>query len=136
MTFQAQWKRHVGKVSATVRLFCPGITGEELTGALGVEPTLAQTAHEAATFGPGGLKGAQDCTLWSYESATKVSSSNLNDHLRHLLTVFLPLKSRIEELRPPPHISVSVCWESMIAGIAGPQIDAECISGLAALGAG
>jgi hypothetical protein len=135
MAFQEQWKRHVGRVSVTARFFCPGISGEDITAALGVEPTLAQTAHEPATFGPAGLKGAQDYTLWSYDTATKVSSSNLNEHLRHLLTVFLPLKSRIEELRPLPRISVSVYWESTIAGIAGPQIDAECISGLAALGA-
>ncbi len=136
MPFQPQWTRHVGKVSATLRFFCPGITKEQLTGSLGVEPTLAQTAYEPATFGPGGLKGAQDCTLWSYDTANKVSSSNINEHLRHLLTVFLPLKSRIEELRPPPHIFASVYWESTIAGIAGPRIDPRCISGLAELGAG
>jgi hypothetical protein len=136
MALQAQWKRHVGKVSATVRFFSPGMGGTQLTEVLGVEPTLAQTAHEPAIFGPWGLKGADDCTFWSYDTATKVSSSDLNEHLRHLLTVFLPLKSRIEELRPPPHISVSVYWESTIAGIAGPQIDAACIAGLAALGAG
>lgn len=99
-----------------------------------MQPTLAQTAHERAAFGPGGLTGAEDCTLWSYDT-TKITASDVNEHLRHLLAVFLPIRSRIEELRPSPRIIVSVYWESTMAGVAGPQIDAECISGLAGLGA-
>jgi hypothetical protein len=107
------------------------MTAEQVTEALGVKPTDAQTAHER----PVGVKGVRDATLWSYESSSKITSSDLNDHVKHLLDVFLPLKSRIEELRPPPHIMVCTYWESTIAGVAGPQLDAKCISGLARLGA-
>ena len=128
-------ERHVGKIQVTARLFCVGMKADEVTEALGVEPTEAQTAHEPANFGPGGLKGAQECSLWTYETAFKVRSSDINEHLGHLLDVFLPLRSRIEDLRPLPHISVSIYWESTIAGVAGPQIDARCIRGLAELGA-
>lgn len=125
----------MGNVSATLRLFCRDITAEELTATLGVEPTLAQTGRDPAMFDSDGLKGARDVTFWTYDTGSKVSSPDLNDHLRHLLRVFLPLKSRIEELRPAPRISFSVYWESTIAGVAGPEIDPQCISGLAALGA-
>jgi hypothetical protein len=132
---QPEWIRHVGKVSATLQLYCARISGKELTEALGVQPTLAQTAHERAAFGPCGLTGAEDYTLWSYDTSTKVTAADVNEHLRHLLGVFLPIRSRIEELRPSPRILVCVYWESTMAGVAGPQIDAECISGLASLGA-
>ncbi len=131
MEYQPQWKRHVGKVSATARIYCIDMTAEQITEALGVKPTRAQTAHER----PGGLKGARDVTLWSYDTSSEIASTVLNEHLRHLLGVFLPVKSRIEELRPLPHVSVSIYWESTIAGFAGPEIDAQCLSGLAALGA-
>jgi hypothetical protein len=107
------------------------MTAEQVTEALGIEPTDAQTAHER----PSRVKRARDATLWSYDSSSKITSSDLNDHVKHLLDVFLPLKSRIEELRPVPHMTVCTYWESTIAGIAGPQLDAKCISGLAALGA-
>ncbi len=131
MEFQPQWMRHVGKVSATARFFCLDLTAEQVTEALGVEPTDTQTGHGR----PDGLKGARDATLWSYDSSSKISSLILNEHVKHLLEVFLPIKSRIEELRPLPHMTVCIYWESTIAGIAGPQLDAKCISGLAALGA-
>ncbi len=111
------------------------MTAEQVTEALGIEPTEAQTAHEPANFGPCGVAGGQECTLWSYRTSSRVSSSDINDHLGHLLNVFLPLKSRIEDLRPIPCFSVSIYWESTIAGVAGPQINARCVCGLAGLGA-
>jgi len=89
MEFQPQWIRHVGKVSATARFFCLDMTAEQITEALGVEPTDAQTTRER----PGGVKGSRDMTLSSYGSTSKITSSDLNDHVKHLLDVFLPLKS-------------------------------------------
>jgi hypothetical protein len=135
MPLEPQWKRHVGRVSATLELLCFETHQDAVTEALGIKPTSAQTAHEAAAFTSSGLIGAKDAALWCYDTASRVSSSALSDHLRHLLGVFLPIKSRIEELRPHPHVRVRVYWESTMAGIAGPEIDAECISGLASLGA-
>jgi hypothetical protein len=131
MDYHPDWKRHVGKVAATVQLFCVDMTAKQVTDALGVEPTDAQTARERI----GGLQGAREATLWRYDSSSKITSSDLNEHLKHLMNVFLPLKSRIEEFRPLPHISFSIYWESTIAGIAGPEIDAQWISALAELGA-
>jgi hypothetical protein len=131
MEFQPKWTRHVGKVAATARFFCVETTAEQITEALGLEPTDAQTAQER----PEGVKGVRNFTMWSYDSSSKITSSDLNDHVKHLLDVFLPLRSRIEELRPLPHITVCTYWESTVAGIAGPQLDAKCISGIAALGA-
>jgi hypothetical protein len=131
MDYQPQWKRHVGKVSATVQFFCVDMTAVRVTDALGVEPTDAQTARERL----GSLQGIRDATLWSYDSSSKITSSDLNEHLKHLLDVFLPLKSRIEEFRPLPHITVSIYWESTMAGIVGPHLDARFISALAELGA-
>lgn len=78
MEFQSQWERHVGKIEATARFFCVGMTAEQVTEALGVEPTDAQTTHEPANFGAWGLAGGQECTLWTYDASSRVSSSDIN----------------------------------------------------------
>lgn len=131
MEFQSQWTRHVGKVAATARFFCLDLTADQMTEALGLQPTNTQTAHEI----PWDMKGVRRATLWNYDSSSKIASADLNEHVKHLLDVFLPLKSRIEEMRPVPHLTVCTYWESTIAGVAGPHLDAKCISGLAELGA-
>jgi hypothetical protein len=135
MPFNAEWKRHVGKVSATLRLFCPEKHPDDLTKILGIQPTDTGYDHTPATFTPSGLQGGQDCGMWCYDTSGSVSSPELSEHLRHLTKLFLPLKSRIEELRPRVWISVFVYWESTIAGIAGPTIGPDCLAGLAELGA-
>ena len=129
------WKRHVGKVSATLTLLCPDAKPDELTAILGIQPTHTDLTHHPTTFTPTGLKGARDYALWRYDSASQVSSPDINEHLKHLLTLFLSLKSRIEEMRPRPGVMVSIYWESIVASTAGPQVDRECIAGLAELGA-
>lgn len=125
----------MGKVSATVRFICPKTDPEAVTRTLGIQPTYTNISQGTAAFTATGLKEPMDCGIWCYDTAAKVSSSDPNTHLRHLLALFLPLRSRLEELRPPPGVVVEVYWESTVAGIAGPTIDKASIRGLAELGA-
>ena len=71
-------------------------------------------------------------------SASKVHSTNVSDHVQHLLALFLPIKSRMEDMRPPPLINISVCWECSafgVTGLTGPQLSAHDLRGIAELGA-
>jgi hypothetical protein len=55
-----------------------------------------------------------------------------------LLSLFLPIKSRIEEIRPLPRINVSVHWEYSafgVKGLTGPQFNVDDLRGVAELGA-
>ena len=135
MSAKPQWKTHVGRVSATLILICMEKHPDEVTEELGIRPTDKSHSRMPASFTPSGLQGAKDCAMWRYCSRTQVASTDPNEHLRHLLSLFLPLQSRIEELRPRPCIRVEIYWESMLAGPAGPQIDGKCVAGLAKLGA-
>jgi hypothetical protein len=135
MAFEAQWKRHVGKVSATLRFFCVEVHPDELTKLLGIQPTETSYDHSPAMFTSSGLQGGKNCGLWSYDTSGLLGSHEISEHLRHLLKLFLPLKSRIEELRPRPWIRIDIHWESTIAGIAGPHIQPDCLVGLGELGA-
>jgi len=62
----------------------------------------------------------------------------VTDHIQHLLSLFLPIKSRIEEIRPLPRINVSVHWECSafgVKGLTGPQFNVDDLRGVAELGA-
>src|SRR5689334_19817073 len=122
MPTDSQWTRHVGKVSATLQLLCPELSEEEVTKALDVEPTETSVLQDLETRKSG--------CMWSYDSSSHISSTDASEHVRYLLKTFLPIKSRIEELRPPPHAIVRMHWESTMVGLAGPQIEAGCIAGL------
>src|SRR5687767_12130314 len=107
MPSEPQWQRHVGMVSAILMLGCPEMNADEVTAVLGIQPTFSDTLQEDITFSPSGAFGGKECATWEYGTAERVSSTDINEHLRHLLLVFLPLKSRIEELRAATAVSCS-----------------------------
>jgi hypothetical protein len=136
MSIEAQWKSHVGKVSVRLELVGFDLQPDQLTTAFGLEPTLSDYTHVPAQFTPGGLLGGRGFGKWCYDTAAHLHSHDVNEHLRHLLGIFRPLRSQIDELRPRPALVVCVHYESTIAGTgAAPLIDADCIAGLAELGA-
>lgn len=62
----------------------------------------------------------------------------MSDHTQHLLAVFLPIESRLEEMRPQPLIKISVHWECSefgVKGLAGPRFTPKDLNGMAQLGA-
>jgi hypothetical protein len=75
---------------------------------------------------------------WHYDSASRVTSTKVSDHVQHLLALFVPIKSRIEEMRPIPRRQVSVYWECKpvaLKGLAGPEFTIEDLRGIVELGA-
>jgi hypothetical protein len=105
---------------------------EALTESLGIEPSFTDVSY----VGRCGTGRKEECGVWSYDTATDLSSHEVREHIEHLLHLFRPLNSRIEEVRPRPNAFVHVRCEPTIAGgNLTPRIDADCIAGLAELGA-
>ena len=127
---------HPGKVSATLTLFCFGATPDAITGNLGLQPTATDYIKPSPIyFTPKGNLPTREGATWSYETASKISSSEIEKHLRHLLSLFLPLKEKLKALQAK--VCVRIYWESILAGssLAGLQIPADCVEGIAELGA-
>src|SRR5260221_535526 len=100
------WKQIKRGVSATFQMACDEVKADEITMLLGIRPTETDIADLPIRFTPDGLVGGKNVCVWTYETSPHVSSANISDHVRHLVRTFLPLKSRLEEMRPVPRISV------------------------------
>ncbi len=136
MPLPGQLQRFVGKVSATLELTCFEYECSAISDLLQVQPTWTSPLHfSSSTHLPAPWKNG---CAWHYDTARSVSSTNVSEHVQHLLSVFLPIKSRVEEMRPSPLINISVYWECSafgVTGMTGPQFTADDLKGMAELGA-
>ncbi len=129
-------KRFVGKVSATLEVRCFERECASITELLQIQPTEASPLE--VTGGPDHPLAWRNGCVWCYDSAHRVHSTNVSEHIQHLLALFLPMKSRLEDMRPLPKVNISVCWECSafgVTGLAGPQLSAHDLRGIAELGA-
>ena len=136
MTFPGQSQRFIGKVSAILQLICVDYECSSVTELLGIQPTSTSPSRvcESSQWPVAWKTG---CT-WHYDSASRISSTAVSDHIQHLLSLFLPIKRQIEEMRPPPWINISVHWECSAFGVAGwtgPEFSAADLKGIVELGA-
>src|SRR5205085_7761667 len=107
-----------------------------ITDVLQIQPTEALPLEVAG--GPDHPLAWRNGCVWYYDSSSKISSTNVSDHVQHLLALFLPIKSRMEEMRPLPRINISVSWECShfgVTGSTGPLLSAKDLRGIAELGA-
>jgi hypothetical protein len=120
-------------VSATLSLVAFGLQPEAVTDALGIEPSHTDVRYVRRC----GTDRQEECALWSYDSASQISSDDLREHIEHLLGRFRPLKSRIEGARPRPNVFINLrCKPIDVAALLlAPQIEAVHVVGLADLGA-
>ena len=131
-----QSQRFVGKVSATLELRCLEHGCANITELLGIAPTEASPLEVAGS--PDHPLAWMNGCYWCYDSASRINSTKVSDHIRHLSSMFLPIKSQIEELRPIPQIKISVYWECSnlgVSGLTGPQFSPNDLKALAELGA-
>jgi hypothetical protein len=117
MPTDPKWKTFGETISVTLQLIGFDVETVEFTESVGLEPTSVRRGH------------------WCYQSEQFVSSKNVNDHLQHLLRIFLPLKERLQRLQPSVAVVVCVNWRTNDPVGGALIIDSECISGLAQLGA-
>jgi hypothetical protein len=136
MSAPGHLQRFVGKVSATLELTCHDYECSSVTELLQIQPT--STSPLELSGSPGHPAPWKTGCAWHYDSASKISSTKVSDHVQHLLSLFLPIKSRMEEMRPPPHINISVRWECTdfgVKGLTGPEFKSKDVKGMAELGA-
>ena len=136
MPVPGQLQRFVGKVSATLELTCFDYECSSVTELLQIQPTWTSPLEVSGSPGhpPPWKKGC----AWYYDSASRISSTKVTDHVQHLLSLFLPIRSRMEEMRPPPRINISVHWECTafgVKGLTGPEFKSKDLKGMAELGA-
>jgi hypothetical protein len=110
-----------------------GMQPQAVTKDLGVEPTYTDVSY--VTRCASGRK--EECGLWSYDTAGAVKSKELREHLEHLLNLFRPLRSQLEEIRPRPNVIVEVRCEaqSMLRPLRLPPLEPRHVGGIAELGA-
>ncbi len=119
------------KVSASLTFVGFGMRPEAFTESLGIQPSFTNVSYVARC----GTNRKEECGLWSYDTSARVSSPDVREHIEHLLHLFRPLKSRIEETRAQPNVFVQVrCAPvSIMRPVIVPRIDADHIAGLADL---
>jgi len=123
------------RTSATLQLLCVGLTVEDINTMLELQPTWAEPWEGGVHFTENGMMDGKDGCFWHFE-VTHPTSVEGNDQLRHLLRLVLPLRSRLEEMRPSPRITICVCWDTTSTfGLLAPEVAPDCIRGLAELGA-
>jgi hypothetical protein len=129
-------ERIIGKVSATLEITCFECECSSITELLQIQPTWTSPVN---VFGsPDDPLMRKTGCAWHYDSASHIKSTKVSDHIQGLLSLFLPIKSRIEEIRPIPHLQVSVYWECKpvaLRGLTGPEFTVEDLRGLVELGA-
>ncbi len=112
-----------------------GLQPDEVTRALGIEPTTAEISQVKRC----GTSLKHDCGLWCYDTAKNFpgAEEDVGAHLEYLLSLFRPLRGRIEGIRPRPNAFVHLRCKPV--GLAPlllvPQIDARHVAGIAELGA-
>jgi hypothetical protein len=129
-------ERIIGKVSATLEMTCLELESSSITELLEIQPTWTSPVE---MFGSPQFPLARKTgCAWHYDSASQVTSPNVSNHIQHLLSRFIPIKSRIDEMRPIPRLRVSVYWECKpvaLEGLAGPDFTIEDLRGIVVLGA-
>ncbi len=123
----------VEKVSASLTFVGFGMRPDELTGSLGIQPSFTDVSY--VTRCETGRK--EECGLWSYDTAANVASRDVGEHIEHLLDLFRPLMSRIDEKTPRPNVFLHVKCEatSIMRPLVAPRIGPDHVAGIAGLGA-
>jgi hypothetical protein len=131
-----EWQRFVGKVSATLELTCFDCECSSVTDLVQIQPTwTSPLIIKASPQDP--PPGRTGCA-WHHDASSTISSTKVSDHIQHLLSRFVPIKSRLEEMRPPPWIKVSLYWACSpfgVTGEVGPEFTPKDVKGMAELGA-
>lgn len=119
--------------SVSFTLVAFGLQPDAVTNAFGIEPSSASVDLVRKCES----RRKEECGLWSYDTARKITSPELAEHFDHLLSLFRPIRSRVEEIRPRPNIVVHVrCKpDSSVFSFLSPRIDSRYITAFAELGA-
>lgn len=113
-------KSGVFKAHASVNIYGAGLVPQEVTAALGVEPTQARVKDGYGS--------------WGYSSRDRVDNlAPLEEHIRHLLGVFEPRVDALLCIRAR-FAARAFCYFASQSDLGGFKIGSEILSRLGALG--
>ena len=121
---------------AAFRLVGEDLDPEAVSRALGLEPDVARAKGEEITAGRVGPARQQRTGIWSLSTENHLTSTSLDSHLGHLLGRIEPSRSQLEALRRDDDIRADfLCYWRSATGHGGPEVSAETLGRIAALGA-
>ena len=125
----------VGRVSAALCANGTELSPEEVSAMLGIAPEYAHRVGQPILNASGKQVDTRKTNYWMYGTSALVKSKDLDEHLRALLTIFVPRADAVHELAKRSEVYVSAIWES--AGLmwgAGPIISAASTRDIGVLG--
>jgi len=131
------YEDHIGRVRVGFILSAPALAPDDVTALVGLEPShSALHGGERKNF-RGDVLGTEDEGYWRYDSHPSITSKDVNDHIRYLLSLLLPHRDGLRLIARDVVAYFDVLWESsyLYAGT-GPVLDQDCVAGIAALSAG
>jgi hypothetical protein len=129
---------HIRKVEVSFCLISPDLDPDVVTTRLWIQPDQKHRCGEERRHTRSGkVLGQHGEGLWAIGSLPHVDSKDINDHFRWILARILPHREVVVEFARGGETYFDVCWTStyLYAGT-GPLIDADCLAGVAILGAG
>jgi hypothetical protein len=129
---------HIREVEVSFYLIGPDLDPEAVTMRLGLRPNESGRRGEARLSKQSGRElGRHREGHWGLGSLPHLNSKDVNDHFQWILAQILPHREAVLDLARGGESFFNVRWESiyLYAGT-GPLIDAECLAGVVALGAG
>ncbi|HEX5435805.1 MAG TPA: DUF4279 domain-containing protein [Gemmatimonadaceae bacterium] len=128
---------HIRSVAVTFSVAAPDLDPAAVTAATGLQPDSSARRGDERRNRAGTLLSPEREGWWALGTRGKLTSKDINDHFRYLHERLLPHASALQAFAQGGETFFDVVWKStyLYAGT-GPLIDADCLSGIAALGAG
>ena len=121
---------------ASFRLAGGELKPDEVSAALGLEPTNARERGQEIPVGGGGSTFRQPTGVWSLSSQNAVESTSLERHIVYLMDAIESAVVALDALPFRRHIKVDFfCYWHSAGGHGGPEISATTLARMAALDA-
>lgn len=119
---------------ATFRVLGPALDPEDVTRALGLQPTQALRRDQLVPMAAHVRR--QESGVWLLKSEGLISSTSLERHLIHLLDLIEPRADALRELRREQDVSADFfCFWMSATGHGGPIFSADVMLRVARVGA-
>ncbi len=132
---------HIGRVEVAYVLTGPELDPDAVSRTLGLAADFAVHVGDARITGAGCVLGVEREGVWRLESRQRVQGDaltrkDIDVHVRALLAILRPHVATLRALAERGEAAFDVLWESsyLHAGT-GPVLAADCIEGIARLGA-
>lgn len=125
----------VGRVSADLVITGKEQSPAEISGEIGISHHFAYGIGDPTFNSLGKVVGVRRFNYWSYSSSALVNSKDLDEHLRALLAIFMPVARHVKDLQERNDVVIFAQWESSrLVGGSGPVISPRNCRDIGTLG--